>query len=312
MSAQVLEASIPAVAGAAGAAPSVAAAPASPILTAAQIALYEREGLLNAGQVLTMPEVEVLRAELTRVLADQHDKAKPQPYRLTNMGKDASTPVWQVVNIWMASEAFRDLVHHPRIVGVVQQATGAKELRLWHDQVQYKPAECGGINAWHQDNPYWAPLAPAGTQITAWLALDDVDDDNGCMSMVPGSHKWGDAIPFLHAIKDFDAVPADYQGHEVHVVRTPVRAGSLHLHHPYTWHGSHANRSGRPRRAIALHFMTDGVQLVPAKRLHHILGSTITSRDDEPVDGPLFMRVFPFDRAQRPALASVAKHRDRE
>jgi hypothetical protein len=304
MSAQVLEAH--------AAVATTGNAPAPEILTPHQIALYAREGMLNAGQVLTMAEVEVLRAELERVLRDQHDPTQVQPFRLSNLSGDPERPVWQVVNIWMASEAFRDLLHRPRIVGVVQQATGARELRLWHDQIQYKPAERGGVNPWHQDNPYWAPLAPAGTQITAWLALDDVDDDNGCMSMVPGSHLWGDAIPFLHALKDFHDLPTAYQGHDVHVVRTPVRAGCLHLHHPYTWHGSHANRSGRPRRAIALHFMTDGVQLVPAKRRHHILGATITSGDHEPVDGPLFLRVFPTDRAQRPSLASVAQYRDSE
>ena len=276
-----------------------------PTLSPEQVALYRRIGFVNAGQVIDGATLEQLRSELDRVMRDHLDESKPQPFRLSNLTGDESKPVWQIVNIWQASEAFRDLVHNPLIVSAVQQATGASGLRLWHDQIQYKPAQRGGVNAWHQDNPYWAPLTPAETQITAWLALDDVDDDNGCMSMVPGSHRWGDAIEYLHTLKDFHAVPESYQGHDVHVVRTPVRAGSLHLHHPYTWHGSHANLSGRPRRAIALHYMTSAVTLVAEKKLHHPIGYTISSQAGEPIDGPLFMTVYPADKRHVPSLASV-------
>lgn len=278
----------------------------APTLIAEQVALYRRNGFVNAGQVVTPEQVDSLRSELERVMRDHQDESKPQPLRLSNLTGDPSKPVWQIVNIWQGSEAFLDLVHNPKVVAAVQQATGASGLRLWHDQIQYKPAENGGVNAWHQDNPYWAPIAPADTQITAWLALDDVDDDNGCMSMVPGSNQWGNAIEFLHTIKDFHAMPQTWQGHELHVVRTPVRAGSLHLHHPYTWHGSHANRSGRPRRAIALHYMTSDVTLVPGRKFQHLMGPSITSEPGEPIDGPLFLRVFPREQAQRPSLASVA------
>lgn len=291
-------------------APLVHTVPAHQTLTPEQVALYQRIGFLNAGQVIDAATTEVLRADLDRVMRDHRDESKPQPFRLSNLTGDENKPVWQIINIWQASEAFRDLVHNPLIVGAVQQATGATGLRLWHDQIQYKPAQKGGVNAWHQDNPYWAPLTPADTQITAWLALDDVDDDNGCMSMVPGSHRWGDAIEYLHTIKDFHVMPESYQGHDVHVVRTPVRAGSLHLHHPYTWHGSHANMSGRPRRAIALHYMTSDVTLVAEKKFHHLLGRTITSQPGEPIAGPLFMTVYPPEKREVPTLASVSHLHD--
>ena len=62
-------------------------------------------------------------------------------------------PIWQIVNIWQASEPFRQLIHHPKITKGLAQLTGAKELRIWHDQIQYKPAAIGGVNMWHQDAP---------------------------------------------------------------------------------------------------------------------------------------------------------------
>ena len=96
--------------------------------------------------------------------------------------------------------------------------------------------------------------------MTAWIALDDVDVDNGCMKMVPGSHHWGPhAIDFLHTLKDFDDMDnvAEWEGHPVRVLPCPVNKGEVHFHHSLTWHGSGANKSGRPRRAVAIHYATD-------------------------------------------------------
>src|SRR3954469_10441695 len=83
-----------------------------------------------------------------------------------------------------------------------QAMIGGREIRLWHDQIQYKPKGVGGVNRWHQDWPYWPTMSVANA-VTAWIAIDDADVDNGCMSMVAGSHRWGDAIQHLHAIEDY-------------------------------------------------------------------------------------------------------------
>ena len=47
--------------------------------------------------------------------------------------------VWQIVNIWEASDPFRRLIHNPAIVGAIASLTGFRDLQVWHDQVQYKP-----------------------------------------------------------------------------------------------------------------------------------------------------------------------------
>jgi ectoine hydroxylase-related dioxygenase (phytanoyl-CoA dioxygenase family) len=138
---------------------------------------------------------------------------------------------------------------HHNIARAVAQLSGGKEIRLWHDQIQYKPKGKGGVNMWHQDWPYWKILS-APHQITAWVALDEVDAENGCMSMVPGSHLWGDQIDFLHRLPSFDAMPHKFDGHDIEVKLCPVRKGQVHFHHAMTWHGSHANTSQRPRRAL--------------------------------------------------------------
>jgi len=234
------------------------------MLTDRQLRQFRDYGFLLGNRVLSDEQVESLRAETLRVIEQREDKDIPQPVMCHNMGKPEA-PVWQIVNIWMASEPFKELVTHPVICQEVAQLhSAAKGLRIWHDQIQFKPAGKGGVNMWHQDSPYWGILTPKDAQVTAWVALDDVDESNGCMSMVPRSHLWGNSIEFLHTLKSFDDMRGvkEFLGNEVKVVACPVKKGHVHYHHSLTWHGSHANTSDRPRRAIALHYMTDQTRYV--------------------------------------------------
>ncbi|HYE05191.1 MAG TPA: phytanoyl-CoA dioxygenase family protein [Planctomycetota bacterium] len=260
------------------------------MLTQAQVDQFDRDGFLRGGKViLDQRQLETLRGEMARVIADRDDATKPQPVGISTWGAAEGRPVWQIINIYDASPSFRELATHATIAEEVAQLARATELRIWHDQIQWKPASTGGVNMWHQDSPYWPVLTPADL-VTAWVALDDVDADNGCMSMVPGSHRWGDTIDFLHTLKSFDAMPGEYQGNPVEVRRCPVRAGEVHYHHSLTWHGSHGNTSGRERRALAIHFLQEHTRYVAEHG--HPMKPFIASRDGEPVRGDRFPLVW--------------------
>jgi len=259
------------------------------MLTDQQVAEFNANGYVKGGQVLTDEQVENLRTEMARVIEDRDRPGVKQPVLLRNLSGDDKAPVWQIVNIWEASAPFKELIAHRQIVEEIAQLTHASELRIWHDQIQYKPAHIGGVNMWHQDAPFWPILAPM-TEVSAWVALDDVDTDNGCMSMVPGSHLWGNNIDFLVSLPDYEAMPAEYQGHQVKIIRRPVKKGEVHYHHALTWHGSHANTSGRPRRAIALHYMTQDTHYVASGQ--HVMKEFVTVRDGEIMQGEHFPLVY--------------------
>src|SRR3954453_1774188 len=172
------------------------------MLSEQQIAVFIANGYVKGNQILTDDQVDLLCSEIARVIDDREKENVPQPVLLRNLSGDEKAPVWQIVNIWQASAPFKDLIFHRQIAQEVAQLTQARELRIWHDQIQYKPAQIGGVNMWHQDAPLWPILAPM-TEVTAWVALDDVDESNGCMSMVPGSHLWGNHIDFLESLKSY-------------------------------------------------------------------------------------------------------------
>jgi phytanoyl-CoA hydroxylase len=163
-------------------------------------------------------------------------------------------------------------------------------LRIWHDQIQYKPPQTGGTTHWHQDAPLWPILAPM-TEVTAWVALDDADVSNGCMSMVRGSHQWGDNIEFLRQVEEYEKMPTEFQGRTLQVARCPVKKGEVHFHHSLTWHGSHNNTSERPRRAIALHYMTNETCFVASGE--HLMKEFVEVGDGEQMRGKHFPQVYP-------------------
>jgi ectoine hydroxylase-related dioxygenase (phytanoyl-CoA dioxygenase family) len=255
------------------------------MLTREQLASFETNGFVNAGPVISAEEADLLAAEVLRVIERREDTTVPQPVMVHQFGP-AATPIWQIVNICDASPMFMNLVHNLAVTEAAVQVLKARELRLWHDQIQYKVATKGGVNMWHQDSPLWPSLAPKDQQITCWIALDDADVDNGCMSMVPGSYRWGNQIEYLGTIKSYDQMPKEFQGKPSPVQLTPVKKGHLHMHHSLTWHGSHANTSGRPRRAIALHYMSE--KTVYIKEGKHPMDPYIHVADRAKIEGIRF------------------------
>jgi len=260
------------------------------MLSEEQVAAFQRDGYLNGGIALSEDEVEELRAELARVIEDDGKEDVKQPVSLRNLSRDDDHPVWQIVNIWEASEPFGRLTRNQKIVEEIAQLTGASTLKVWHDQIQYKPAETGGVNMWHQDAPLWPIILPM-TEVSAWVALDDVDEDNGCMSMVPGSHAWGNQIEYIRQLESYDAIPDEFEGKDVEVLMRPVKKGEVHYHHALTWHGSHANTSDRPRRAIAIHYMTEETKYVASGE--HLMKPFVEVADGEVLEGEHFPKVYP-------------------
>jgi phytanoyl-CoA hydroxylase len=261
------------------------------MLTPEQIKQFHRDGYLRSGKVLNDEQVELLRSELQRVIDDGDKPGVPQPVLLHNMNGDPNNAVWQIVNIWEASTPFRDLlIANPTIAEEMSQLTGASALRIWHDQIQYKPPKVGGVNMWHQDAPLWPILAPM-TEVSAWVALDDVDVANGCMHMIPGSHTWGNHMAWIrNNVPSWDAMPKEFNGHAVEVRACPVKRGEVHYHHALTWHGSPENHSDRPRRALAIHFMTNETRYVASG--NHVMKEFVEVADGEVMRGAHFPLVW--------------------
>jgi ectoine hydroxylase-related dioxygenase (phytanoyl-CoA dioxygenase family) len=83
----------------------------------------------------------------------------------------------------------------------------------------------------------------------------------------------------------------EYRGQKLTVKTCPVSKGCVHYHHSLTWHGSPANKSGRPRRAIALHYMTEQTRYKADG--NHLMKKFVTVADGQPLQGAAFPLVWP-------------------
>lgn len=160
-----------------------------------------------------------------------------------------------------------DAVRHGIRLG--RQLLGTDDVFRSFDMLIYKPPGHPHETPWHQDMSYADhPFARAGSTITQeslqfWVALDDVDDENGCMHFVPGFH---DRALLAHRVASGDprddsrlleiADPGrDLAG--ATVVAAPLSAGGATVHSYGTPHYTPPNRStDRPRRAYIFNVAT--------------------------------------------------------
>ncbi|MFC4811029.1 phytanoyl-CoA dioxygenase family protein [Paenibacillus sp. GCM10023250] len=276
------------------------------MLSQAQLNEFENNGFLKGDVVLSDTEVEALREELDKVMNGETVK-KPvlnrnmlesdSPY--DNMKMIASEKVVQIVNVWMASDLYLQHAGNAQICEEVAQLCHTDSLRIWHDQIQYKPPVTGGPTAWHQDHPLWPIIQPADL-VSAWVALDDAVIENGCMWMVPGSHKWGNHQRYLSSTPDFKPYhkrPEMLPNHAgVEAVPFEIKKGQVGYHHCLTWHGSPHNRSDMKRRAIAVHYMPGHTRYEPVGE--HAMLSYVNVQPGELLAGDHFPEVYNKQRVR--------------
>jgi phytanoyl-CoA hydroxylase len=164
-------------------------------------------------------------------------------------------------NIWQTLDPFRDAIRHSSL-GPLAAALLGEPVTLFQDNLIWKTPGTTERVQWHQDYAYWPLSAPRG--VTFWLALDDADDDNGCLRYIPGTHALGERQPtnFItpgDASWRQDLPPLSWEAREHQAISAPARAGTLLAHHPLTWHMSPPNPSARHRRAWSMTWITDDV-----------------------------------------------------
>lgn len=229
-------------------------------LTDEQLEHYRRFGYVAGVRVLSDDQVAMLRDQLARLMDPGHAAHELYHEFHSNESADPNRILFHALGGWRLEPGFHDLLWNRAFTRPASQLLEGP-VRFWHDQLFCKPAHHGGVVAWHQDYSYWTRTAPMA-HLTCWIGLDDADRDNGCLQYIPGSHHW-DLLPItglagdMHAIRE---VLDDEQWEAMqHPVAVELAAGEASFHHPLLIHGSFANSTDRPRRAVVINAVRDGV-----------------------------------------------------
>lgn len=152
--------------------------------------------------------------------------------------------------------ALKALAEHPQLIALLRQIIGDKP-ELFQDMGLIKPPRIGREKPWHQDFAYFN--LPLGTQVVGvWIALDEALIENGCMHIIPGTHKEGPVIHFQR--RDWQICDTSVQVNRCMAV--PLKPGSCLLFDGLLHHGTPPSQSDRRRRAVQYHYKPASVAMM--------------------------------------------------
>jgi ectoine hydroxylase-related dioxygenase (phytanoyl-CoA dioxygenase family) len=224
-------------------------APAKPLLTPAQVEAFHREGyLIYDRPVLPQDKFESLKAYFDKMLADLPADERPE-------SMDVPHFLHPELFRWALDDAILDLVEP--ILG--------PDLALFSTHFICKPKGNGKRVPWHEDSNYWQSMLEPMEVVTVWLALDPSTRENGCMMVIPHTHRTGkrgfsDYTPVDSAKNVFGSEIIQEQRDDSRRVYIELQPNQASLHDGRIQHGSDPNTSNLRRCGWTIRFASAGVK----------------------------------------------------
>lgn len=205
------------------------------VLTTTQIEQYHERGFVDCVDVMSEDEAHSYLLKLEKAERDHSEHINAEKRN----------------NAHLCFTFLDELAFHPRIIGAVEDLLGP-DLALWASVLFIKEPSSPHFVSWHQDATYMG--MSNHDFVTPWLALSPSNQQTGCMSMIPGSHK-------THIREHTDTFGEDNiltRGQQVEnvdestAVDLVLRPGQMSLHHGEVIHGSKPNQSESRRVGFAL------------------------------------------------------------
>ena len=259
------------------------------MLTSEQRAFFWENGYLAIQDFLSAEELASVRQALDELVAKaQGLRANTKVYDVEAPADGGPTVVRRIFNPAQVDERFERIATSPKVLDVVEDLIGP-DIQFHHGKINMKSAKGGAEVGWHQDLPFFPHT---NSDLLACMCyLDDSTEENGCLMVVPGSHRLGpldhfaDGM-FIGMVTD-DLAKVDLG----RAAKLPIRAGGVTIHHCLTLHSSARNTSSQQRRVLIYQYRAaDAVQLTPEQTSASHYGKLLRGR--EPGTIRLESRVF--------------------
>ena len=209
---------------------------------------FDRDGYLVLSEFFSPDQTKEMVDQMNQFERDIVPKLEPK--YVFYQDKQQTDSIFRIEFLQQHHEWFDQIRHNETIVSLATEIMG-EPMDPRQVEMFGKAPRIGQITPPHQDNFYW--MLDNGQGCTFWLPIDPVDEVNGCIRYVPGSHRRGlrphessDTFGFSQGISDYN--PTDER------IEVPIKAkpGDLIVHHAMTIHRADANPSDRLRRALGL------------------------------------------------------------
>ena len=218
------------------------------------VAQFAEQGFLRVDRLTSEIEVRSLCAVYDRLFEPTAAVAAGDRVELATSDDGSRATLPQILNPDHYAPELLDSDAYRGATALARQLLGSEAEYMGMHAIR-KPALDGAETPWHQDEAYWDP-AYDHPAISVWMPLQPVDEANGCMEFVPGSHR-GDVRRHRLAQADADGLVLDDAAAEAGVanaVACPLPAGGATVHAARTLHHAGPNRTAEPRRALIMAF----------------------------------------------------------
>ena len=241
------------------------------LLTDARLQEFRRRGYLRLGKLLGDEELRALRVRIDEIMLGTapvpYDRmlmqldpgtSPPQRKRGASTGHKGATLAYRKIQDLELEPLFRSYMQRPLFAELCRRIYGeGRAISTFRAMFMNKPAGAGTDLRWHQDR--WVDL-DRDPQITVWTALDPASTANGCMQIVPGSHRRlrnaRDGSGFLSEEQRAELERLIDAGDPEHCpLHLELEAGAAVLLHNWTLHRSGTNAAAIPRRAFSVCYM---------------------------------------------------------
>jgi ectoine hydroxylase-related dioxygenase (phytanoyl-CoA dioxygenase family) len=241
------------------------------MLTPFQIDQMEKEGFVVLESLFTPDEITSL---------DHHLSALHQEREAELLAKGANDGISRAGEVLFSgyiaenNSDVKEFIRHPKLIDLTTQLLG-EDVDLYYNQTVYKHPEGEKEFPWHQDDAY-TPVTPS-PYLTCWLAISDATPDNGCISVLPGSHHKG-LQPHTQSPIGLVGYSSDAPDQGIQV---PVGKGSLIVFWSTVLHKSGPNLSNDMRKAYVIQYSKHGLtrisdgyvipDLIPVARQNNVV-----------------------------------------
>jgi hypothetical protein len=230
-----------------------------PRLSPEQVDSYRREGYLVFNRpVLPQEKFDSLKAHFETLLGELPASERPE-------AMDVPHFMHPELLKWALDDAILDLV---------EPITGP-DIALFSTHFICKPKGNGKRVPWHEDSAYWKNQITPMEVVTVWLAIDPSRRENGCMMVIPQTHRVGQK-----GFSDYDAVDATKNVFPTEITKThrddskrvaiELEPNQCSLHDARIQHGSEPNTSSLRRCGWTLRFTSTAVKFADSKGAHQV------------------------------------------
>jgi phytanoyl-CoA hydroxylase len=216
---------------------------------------YQENGYLLVENLLSQGEIAALREETAAIFRGDRGMI---PGMIDADGKTDQEILKQYVAIHFPhklSEIIKASLSSPAIIHVLEQIV-SPNLKAVQSMLFVKgPGKAG--QAWHQDE-YYIPTRDKSL-VGVWIAIDDATIENGCLWIIPQSHKPGYMMQRIpgenEEFADLDTI--DVSAYQDQIIPVELKSGSVVFFNGYTLHSSRRNRTtDHFRMALVNHYMS--------------------------------------------------------